>query len=200
MGVIFSRDTIDLKTVCDTYGVARNMNALNEQKYYDSYTGENYTIKCSPGNSFSLNDLRGFCSNITEVKINESRGLSGSAGSGGHGVNYSISFRIDVLFFMCGRLVGMLISVSLSAGPSGSESGAWVKDWTASVTSASGTTKYTSSDGTPLGVYFKPTVTEFHVYIGVTGEGSVFHDEGSVGSNFYYSVGPYSINLTSQGA
>jgi hypothetical protein len=53
----FSSGALDLATVCDAYGVGRNMASLDGQSYYDS-AGTQHIINCRTNKPFSLGTLQ----------------------------------------------------------------------------------------------------------------------------------------------
>lgn len=65
----FSTYNLSVSAVCNAYAVAKNMNALTGKTYYTASGAGPYTIYCSPGNTFSLGNLRGAYSQLTVLNL-----------------------------------------------------------------------------------------------------------------------------------
>lgn len=65
-GYQFSSGEINLNDIGNNLGVARDMGSFNGRVFYNS-SGTAYTILSSPGNTFSLSQLRGYYSSLPGV-------------------------------------------------------------------------------------------------------------------------------------
>lgn len=116
----FSSGALDLATVCDAYGVGRNMASLDGQSYYDS-AGTQRIINCRTNKPFSLGTLRGKYKTIQSGTKSDSSGNSKQTYYAWPYAGVTINCYYNITY---SYVPGKVISASIEFGASGGNIGA----------------------------------------------------------------------------